>query len=73
MYFYKNLIEERRKLLEQEKIAREAFKDPKENIDMIEKTFYGVIRSIEAQIDGYSEFDEVKRECVNTLWDSLSD
>ena len=69
-----NEQKDRRKLLAEEKAERdEHLKDPKERINHIEGVFNKTADKIREQIKSLDTQTALTRECVNVLWDGLSD
>jgi len=65
---------ERRRLLVEEKAQRdEHLKDPKERIQHIESIFHKIGDGIKSQITELEKQKVLTRECVNALWDALTD
>ena len=66
--------EERRNLLVIEKNNRdEHLKDPKEKITHIQSVFDKIADGIKSQIEELNKQQVLTRECVNALWDALTD
>ena len=66
--------EERRKLLVIEKNERdEHLKDPKERITHIQSVFDQIADGIKSQIEELDKQQVLTRECINALWDALTD